>query len=93
MQIEYRNDWSQSFQNIYYSLFSIQKWAIKLMLHKTLVRSVMIYAFPALEFAADTHLLKFECLQNKILRTTCKFLKCTPVHELKMTFQVPFIYV
>jgi hypothetical protein len=50
----------------------------------------MPYACPALEFAADIHFLKR--LQNMILRTTGKFPKCTPVQELHMAFQVPYIY-
>jgi hypothetical protein len=31
-------------------------------------------------------------LQNKILRTTGKFPKCTPVRELHMAFWVSYIY-
>jgi hypothetical protein len=38
---------------------------IKLALHKALIRSVMTYAFPTWEFAADTHLLKLQHLQNR----------------------------
>jgi hypothetical protein len=40
---------------------------IKLTLHKALIRSLMIYVCPAWEFAADTHLPKLQCLQNKVL--------------------------
>jgi hypothetical protein len=52
----------------------------------------MTYTFPAWGFAADTHLLKLQRLQNWVLRNTGKFLKCTPVRELHMAFQVPYIY-
>jgi hypothetical protein len=52
----------------------------------------MTYACPAWESAADTHLLKMQRLQNKVLRTTGKFSRRTPVRELHMPFQVPYIY-
>jgi hypothetical protein len=58
---------------------------IKLTLHKALIRSVMIYACPAWEFAADTHLLKLQRLQNKVLRTIGNFPRHTPVCELHKT--------
>jgi hypothetical protein len=51
----------------------------------------MTYAFPAWEFAADAHFLKLQRLQNKMLRITAKFPNCTPVRELRMAFQVPYI--
>jgi hypothetical protein len=43
-----------------YSLFKSERLSanIKLTFHKALIRSVMTYACPAWEFAADTHLLK-----------------------------------
>jgi hypothetical protein len=43
---------------------------IKLTLHKALIRSVMTYACPAWEFAAECHLLKLQKLQ----------LQCSPHH-------------
>jgi hypothetical protein len=42
----------------------------------------MTYASPAWEFAADTHLLKLQRLQNKDLRTIGNFPRRTPVREL-----------
>jgi hypothetical protein len=66
---------------------------IKLTLHKTLIRPVINYFCLAWEFAADTHLLKLQRLQNKVLRTIGKFPKHTPVREVHMAFQVPYIYV
>jgi hypothetical protein len=58
-----------------YSLFRSERLStnIKLTLHKALIRSVMTYASPAREFAADTHLMKLQRLQNKVLRTTGNF--------------------
>jgi hypothetical protein len=38
-----------------------------------LIRPVMTYARPAWEFAADTHLIKLQRLQNKVLRFVGKF--------------------
>jgi hypothetical protein len=77
-----------------YSLFKIEQLSanIKLTLHKALIRSVMTYACPAWKFAADTYLPKLQSLQNKVLRTIGKFPSSTPVHELHMVFQVPYIY-
>jgi hypothetical protein len=40
---------------------------IKLTLHKAMIRSVMTYACPAWELAADTYLLKLQRIQNKVL--------------------------
>jgi hypothetical protein len=52
----------------------------------------MTYACPAWEFVADTHLLKLQCLQNKVLCIIGKFPRWTLVHELHMAFQVLYIY-
>jgi hypothetical protein len=38
------------------------------------------------------YLLKLQRLQNKVLPTIGKFLKCTPVRELHMAFKVTYIY-
>jgi hypothetical protein len=60
---------------IIYSLFKSERLSanIKLTLHKALIRLVMTYACPTWELAADTHLLKFQLLQNKILHAIGKF--------------------
>jgi hypothetical protein len=63
---------------------------IKPSLHKAIIKSVITYACPAWEFMADTHLLKLHGLQNKVLCTTGKFLRHTPVCELQV--QVPYIH-
>jgi hypothetical protein len=52
----------------------------------------MTYACPAYEFAADNHLMKLQNLQNKILRTTDYFPRGTPVHDLHMAFELPYVY-
>jgi hypothetical protein len=50
-----------------YFLFRIEELSanIKPSLHKALITPIMTYVFPAWEFAADTHLLKLQRLQNK----------------------------
>jgi hypothetical protein len=65
---------------------------IKLSLHKALIRSVMTYACPAWEFAADTHLLKLQRIQKKVLRTIDNFPRHAPVRELHKAFNIPYIY-
>jgi hypothetical protein len=62
---------------------------IKLTLHKALIRSVMTYACPACEFAAESHLLKLQRLQNKVLRTIGNFPKPTSVLDMHVAFHMP----
>jgi hypothetical protein len=52
----------------------------------------MTYACPAWEFSADTHLIKLQRLQNKVLRTIGSFPRCTPVREMHMVFYLPYVY-
>jgi hypothetical protein len=52
----------------------------------------MTYASPAWEFAANTHLLKLQRLQNKVLLTIGNFPRCIPVRELHKAFNIPYIY-
>jgi hypothetical protein len=52
----------------------------------------MTYACPAWEFAADTHLLKLQRQQNKVLRTIGNFPRHTPVCELHKAFNIQYIY-
>jgi hypothetical protein len=51
--------------------------------------SLIIYACPAWEFAADTYLIKLQLLQNKLLRTASKFPKSTPIRDMHMAFRIP----
>jgi hypothetical protein len=77
-----------------YSLFKNERLSanIKLTLHKALIRSVLTYACPAWDFAADTPLLKLPRLQNKVLRTIGNFPRRTSVRELHKAFNIPYVY-
>jgi hypothetical protein len=52
----------------------------------------MTYASPAWEIAADTHLMKLQRLQNKVLRTTGKFPRNTPIRDMHISLQIPYVY-
>jgi hypothetical protein len=65
---------------------------IKPTLHKAVIKSVMTYACPACEIAADTYLLKLQRLQNKVLRTIINFPRCISVLDLHMAFNLPYVY-
>jgi hypothetical protein len=52
----------------------------------------MTYASPAWEFAADSHLVKLQCLQNKVLRTSGNLPRSTPIRDLHMAFNIPYVY-
>jgi hypothetical protein len=52
----------------------------------------MTYACPAWEFTADTHLLKLQCLQNKVLRTIGNFPRRTPARDLHVALKIPYLY-
>jgi hypothetical protein len=71
-----------------HSLFKSERLStnLKLTIHKTLIMSVMTYACPAWKFVADTHLLKLQCLQNRVRRTTGKFPRSTKIHDMCMAF-------
>jgi hypothetical protein len=85
---------SRTFIRIY-SLFKSERLRtnIKLTLHKALTRIIIIYACPAWEFSADSHLLKLQRLQYKILLTIWNFPRVTPVRDLYMAFKLPCIYI
>jgi hypothetical protein len=65
---------------------------LKLTLHKALIRTVITYARPAWELAADTYLLKLQSLQNKVLRTIGNFPRCTQVRDMHTAFNLPYAY-
>jgi hypothetical protein len=48
----------------------------------------MIYACHACEFAADTHMLKLQRLQSKVIRTIYKCPRNTPIRDLPKAFQI-----
>jgi hypothetical protein len=52
----------------------------------------MTYASPAWEFAAETHLMKLESLQNKVLCTTGNFPRRTSVRYLHTAYKRPYAY-
>jgi hypothetical protein len=62
---------------------------ITLTLHEALIRSVMTYACPTWDFAADTHLIKLQRLQNKVLCTIGNFPRRTQVLELHKAVSIP----
>jgi hypothetical protein len=65
-----------------FSLFEREhlSFNIKLTLHKALITSVITYAYPTWEFAADTYILKSQCLKNRFSETLEMF-QCTLVHD------------
>jgi hypothetical protein len=52
----------------------------------------MTYACPAWDFAAETHLLKLQRVQNKVLRTIGNFPKPISIREKHVAFQIPYVY-
>jgi hypothetical protein len=80
--------------NRIYSLLKSERLSAntKLTLHKALIRSVMTYACPAREFAAECHLLKLQRLQNKVFRTIGNFPRRTSIRDMHKAFQIPYVY-
>jgi hypothetical protein len=62
--------------------------SIKLTLYKALIRSVMTSAFPTWDYAAGTHLLILQLLQNRVLRATETLDGCTSVRELHVDLYI-----
>jgi hypothetical protein len=54
--------------------------------------SAVLKASPAWESAENTHLLKLQRLQNKVLCTIGNFPRHAPVRELHKAFNIPYIY-
>jgi hypothetical protein len=53
----------------------------------------MIHAFPTWEYATDSHLLKLQRLQNKVLlRSIGNLAMRTPVRELHVAFKILYVY-
>jgi hypothetical protein len=44
------------------------------------------------DFAADTHLMKLQRVQNKVIRTIGNFPRRTPIRKLHEAFSIPYIY-
>jgi hypothetical protein len=77
-----------------YSLFKSDRISTnsRLTFHKALIMSIMTYVWPAWEFTAHTHLMKLQRLQNKVLRTIGNFPRNTPIHDMHISFQIPYVY-
>jgi hypothetical protein len=52
----------------------------------------MTYATPAWEFAADSHLVKLQRLQNKVIQTIGNLPRNTPIRDLHMAFIILYVY-
>jgi hypothetical protein len=65
---------------------------IKPIVYRALIRSIMTYACPTWEFAADTHLMKLQRLQNRVLRDIGNLDRSTPVPDLHLAFKIPYVY-
>jgi hypothetical protein len=64
---------------------------IKLIAYRTLIRSILTYACPTWDFAADTHLTKLQRLKNRILRANSKLERRTPVRDLHLAFKLSYV--
>jgi hypothetical protein len=62
---------------------------IKLIMCRALIRSIMTYACPTWEFAADTQLMNLQRLQNRVLRAISKLDRRTPVRDFHLAFKIP----
>jgi hypothetical protein len=62
------------------------------MLSRSINRTAQSLASQKLASATDTHLIKLQGLQNRVLRTIGNFPMLTPVRELHMAFNMPYIY-
>jgi hypothetical protein len=82
----------RTFVRIYSLLNERSSTYIKLTIHKALIRSVMTYACPAWELVAGTHHLKWQPLQNKVLRTNGNFPRFTSVRDLHAAFYFLYVY-
>jgi hypothetical protein len=52
----------------------------------------MTYVCPAWEIAAESHLMKLQRLQNKVLRTIGNLPRRTSVRDMHVAFQIPYVY-
>jgi hypothetical protein len=77
-----------------YSIFESKHLSadIKLIVYRTLIRSIMNYACPTWEFAAYAHLMKLQRLQNWVLRAIGKLDRSTPVRDLHLAFKILYAY-
>jgi hypothetical protein len=52
----------------------------------------LTYACPTWEFVAETHLMKLQHLQNRVLRTIGNLDWRTPVRDLHLAFKISYVY-
>jgi hypothetical protein len=73
-----------------YPILKIERLSVgaKLIVYKALIRFMLTYACPVCEFAADSHLLKLQQLQNRALRTIGNLPRHTLVRDLHRSFKV-----
>jgi hypothetical protein len=94
MEITYKKDCYRGLTNIYQHLPLMKSESLsvstKVTLYKALIRSILTDICPAWELAADSHLLQFYRLQNKVLRTIGNLPRRTPTHDLHMPFKIPY---
>jgi len=62
----------------------------ELTLYKTLIIFKMNYVGPTWEFAADSHVLKLQPLQNRVLRNIANLPRRTVTRDLHQAFQIPY---
>jgi hypothetical protein len=74
------------------SLFKSESLSTKLILYKTPILSIMIYACPTWEHATNAQLLKLQRLQNRVLSIIGNPDRCTPFCDLQVAFKIPKIY-
>jgi hypothetical protein len=55
---------------------------------KGLIKSVITYACPTWEYAADANFLKLQRLQNRVLRAFGNLDRSTPVRELRVKLKL-----
>jgi hypothetical protein len=63
----------------------------KLTLHKAPL-GLQWHACPTWEFASETHLLKLQWMQNRVLHTIGNFPRHTSIRDMRVAFQVPYVY-
>jgi hypothetical protein len=77
-----------------YSLFKSKHLSahIKLIVYTALIKPIITYTCPTWEFAAATHLMKLQRLQNRVLRAIGNLDRSTPVWDLNLAFKIPYVY-
>jgi hypothetical protein len=65
---------------------------IKLIMYRALIRSIMTYACSTWVFVVDTHLMKLQRLQNRVLHSIGNLDRRSPVCDLHLAFKIPYMY-